>query len=181
MGPETPLKLLRGLLGDKRGTAAVELAIVLPFLMIMLFGLIEIGRALYHYHAVTKSVRDATRYLTRVGMTCAAAGNGPLANYLDSATDETTAKNLVLSGHTSTPVAASDYLLAYWTDPNTITGTVNCVNNANQYSGVYNGIANIPVITLTANVPFSFLWGSVFLNRDSVTFTISHSEVHVGE
>ncbi len=166
---------------DRRGIAAVEFAIVLPFLMLMLFGMIEIGRALYHYHAVTKSIRDATRYLTRVDMTCAGAGTGPLANYLGSAADETTAKNLALSGGVSTPAALSDYLLAHWTDANTITGTVNCVNNANQFAGVYNGIANIPVITLTATVPFVFLWGTVFLNRNSVTFVISHTEVHVGE
>ncbi len=176
-----------GLLGtkrffrDSRGIAAVEFAIVLPFLMVMLFGMIEIGRALYHYHAVTKSIRDATRYLTRVDMSCGGAGTGPLANYLDTAADETVARNLAISGDVSTPAAASDYLLAHWTDTTTITGTVNCVNNANQFAGVYNGVDNIPVITLSANVPFDFLWGTAILNRDSVTFSISHTEVHVGD
>ena len=166
---------------DRRGIAAVEFAIVLPFLMIMLFGTIEISRALYHYHAVTKSIRDATRYLTRVGMTCGGAGTGPLANYLDTAADETVAKNLAISGDVSTPAAASDYLLAHWTDTTTITGTVDCLINANQFAGVYSDMANIPVVTLTANVPFDFLWGTVFLSRASVTFSISHTEVHVGD
>ncbi len=170
----------RKLRDDRRGIAAVEFAIVLPFLMIMLFGIIEIGRALQHYHAVTKSVRDATRYLTRVDMTCAGAGTGPLANYLGDPSDEAAAKNLALFGSTVlTP--SSVYNLTHWTDPTTISGTVNCVNNGNQFAGVYNGVANIPVITLTANVPFAFIWGSVFLNTNSITFSISHSEVHVGD
>ncbi len=173
-----PVKKLRD---DRRGIAGVEFAIVLPFLILMLFGIIEIGRALYHYHAVTKSVRDATRYLTRVGMTCGGAGTGPLANYLDTAADETVAKNLAISGDVSTPTAASDYLLAHWTDTTTITGTVDCLINANQFAGVYSDMANIPVVTLTANVPFDFLWGTVFLSRASVTFSISHTEVHVGD
>ena len=171
----------RKLRDDRRGIAAVEFAIILPFLMIMLFGIIEIGRALQHYHAVTKSMRDATRYLTRVEMTCAGAGTGPLANYLGKAIDETNAKLLALSGSIVDPPAASDYVLADWTDPTTISGTVNCVPNVIPYAGVYNGVANIPVITLTANVPFAFIWGSVFLNTNSITFSISHSEVHVGD
>ncbi len=70
MARRTGLLRTKRFFGDSRGIAAVEFAIVLPFLMLMLFGMIEIGRALFHYHAVTKSVRDATRYLTRVGMTC---------------------------------------------------------------------------------------------------------------
>lgn len=46
-----------------RGVAAVELAVVLMLLSTLVFGTIEIGRALYHYDTLAKSARAAARYL----------------------------------------------------------------------------------------------------------------------
>ena len=48
----------------QRGTALVELALVIPFLLVMAMLVAEFGRAIYQYNTLTKSVRDATRYLT---------------------------------------------------------------------------------------------------------------------
>jgi len=47
-----------------RGVAAVEFAIVLIPLLLLGFGITEFGRAIYSYNTLTKSVRDAARYLT---------------------------------------------------------------------------------------------------------------------
>lgn len=47
-----------------RGVAAVELAVLLIPLVIMSFGMSELGRTFYYYNGVVKSVRDATRYLS---------------------------------------------------------------------------------------------------------------------
>jgi Flp pilus assembly protein TadG len=41
----------------------VELALILPFLLVMTFLVTEFGRAIYQYNILTKSVRDASRYL----------------------------------------------------------------------------------------------------------------------
>jgi len=46
------------------GAALVELALVIPFLLVMSMLVAEFGRAIYQYNTLTKSVRDATRYLT---------------------------------------------------------------------------------------------------------------------
>jgi len=48
----------------QRGVALVELAFVLPVLLVMTFIVTEFGRAIYQYNTLTKSVRDAARYLT---------------------------------------------------------------------------------------------------------------------
>ena len=45
------------------GTAIVEFALVLPLLLILTFITTEFGRALYQYNILTKSVRNAARYL----------------------------------------------------------------------------------------------------------------------
>lgn len=50
--------------GMQQGVALVEFALILPMLLVMTFMTTEFGRALYQYNALTKSVRDAARYLT---------------------------------------------------------------------------------------------------------------------
>lgn len=45
------------------GAAIVEFALVLPLLLILTFVTTEFGRALYQYNILTKSVRNAARYL----------------------------------------------------------------------------------------------------------------------
>lgn len=47
-----------------RGVAAVELAILMIPLIIMTFGMTELGRAFYYYNGLLQSARDASRYLS---------------------------------------------------------------------------------------------------------------------
>ena len=56
----------RGLAGDCRGVAAVEFGILLPFMVVLLAGVSDLGRSIWQSHALTKGVRDAARYLSRV-------------------------------------------------------------------------------------------------------------------
>ena len=52
-------------LGHKvKGVAAVEMAILLIPLVIMTFGMAELGRAFYYYNGLVKSAREASRYLS---------------------------------------------------------------------------------------------------------------------
>lgn len=52
-------------LGHKsKGVAAVEMAILLVPLVVMSFGMVELGRALYYYNGLVKSTREASRYLS---------------------------------------------------------------------------------------------------------------------
>jgi len=48
----------------QNGGALVELALILPLLLLMTFITTEFGRAMYQYNTITKSVRDAVRYLS---------------------------------------------------------------------------------------------------------------------
>jgi Flp pilus assembly protein TadG len=55
---------------NERGTNLVEYAIVLTLLLMVLFGLIDFGRALYAYHFVSNAAREGTRYAMVRGSTC---------------------------------------------------------------------------------------------------------------
>jgi Flp pilus assembly protein TadG len=50
-----------------RGGALVEFALVLPILLAMAFGASELGRAIYTYNSLAKTVRDAARHLSQHG------------------------------------------------------------------------------------------------------------------
>jgi Flp pilus assembly protein TadG len=162
------------------GMASVEFAMVVPLLLILLVGVIDFGRLLTDYEAANKSVRDAARFLARARMDCSAAGTGPASGYLINASFATLAQNLVLTGTTATPTTGS-YLLPYWTDPATVTMSVTCVENAGTYAGVFTDLAFIPKITVTANVPFNFLFGTIAFSSASTTLIAAHTEVGVGE
>lgn len=46
------------------GVAIVELALILPLLLVLSFIAIEFGRAMYEYNTLLKSARDAVRFLS---------------------------------------------------------------------------------------------------------------------
>jgi Flp pilus assembly protein TadG len=55
--------------GELRGNALTEFALVIPFLLAVMFGVIEFGRALYTYHFVSDVAREASRWAS-VRKTC---------------------------------------------------------------------------------------------------------------
>jgi Flp pilus assembly protein TadG len=52
----------------QRGVATTEFAIVLPVLLLLLFGVTELGRALVRYNTLTKAVQDGARYAAAEGL-----------------------------------------------------------------------------------------------------------------
>ena len=48
---------------NQQGVAVIEVTLVLPILCLLCFATVEFGRMLYQYNALTKAVRDASRYI----------------------------------------------------------------------------------------------------------------------
>jgi Flp pilus assembly protein TadG len=166
-------RFLRG----KRGNAGVEFALLLPLMMILLFGGIEIGRVLHDYHVVNEAVRDAARYLSRVPTTCpgGALADGPVYT---AAQHEQRAKALALTG---TVDSTAPNLLGYWTDASTVTVSVYCIDNGGGAFAelqAWNGF--VPHITLEAQVPFTFMFANLISPNATITIKLSHNVVSVG-
>ncbi len=51
--------------GKQSGVVAVEFALIIGPMLIALFGITELGRALYQYNALVKATRSAARYLAQ--------------------------------------------------------------------------------------------------------------------
>ena len=52
----------------QRGVAAIEMAITLPVLLLMLLATAEFGRAFYQYNTLSKAVHSAVRYLSTTAL-----------------------------------------------------------------------------------------------------------------
>jgi Flp pilus assembly pilin Flp len=60
------MKLLSSFLRAQRGAAAAEMALVMPFMLILMFGAVELGNLFLDEHTLTKQVRDGARYASRL-------------------------------------------------------------------------------------------------------------------
>jgi hypothetical protein len=58
----------------QRGVAAVEMAIIVLPMLILCFGITELGRALYQYNGLVKATRGAARYLSQQNLASPPAG-----------------------------------------------------------------------------------------------------------
>lgn len=148
---------------DRKGSAAVEMALVTPLLLVIMFGSVEVGNYFYNEHLLTKAVRDGARYAARQNFsyytTCTGVPGGA------GGTVETETRNLVKTGY----VTGTGDRLAAW-NANTIILSTDCYATAtdaassNQnMTGIYRGSASgAPVVTVSASVPYTPIVGTAF-------------------
>src|SRR5687768_10383644 len=111
---------------DSRASAAAEMALVTPLLMILMLGTLELGFYFFSEHIIVKAVRDGSRFAGRQAFTeysgCAVS-SGTLA----------TTRNLTRTGRVGSGATPRLY---FWTDPASISVTVTC-NTTGTYRGIY--------------------------------------------
>ena len=173
------MKFLRRLCRDRSGTAAAEMALITPVLLVLMFGSAELGNYFWKEHTLVKSVRDGARYAARQSFTNFAACTG---NVPSAVSDNT---KLVVSKGALDP--AADDLLPNWSgvsascSGNPATGcfevTMTCSPTAGGQSmtGIYSTTGSgAPVVTVVARLPYQSILGSfgfrgvdMYLNADS--------------
>jgi Flp pilus assembly protein TadG len=57
----------------QRGTALLEFAFTIVIAFVLIFGIIDFGRALYSYHFVSNAAREATRWASVRGALCSSS------------------------------------------------------------------------------------------------------------
>ena len=124
------------------GAIAVEFAILVIPMLVLLTGITEYGRALYYYNTVTKAVRDAARLMST--QTPADPGYGGL---VASATCTVVYGNPGCTGAPLAPGLATNMVSTC--DPAACPGT-----HAAQPTGT--GVANLVTVTVGAAAPLSF-------------------------
>jgi Flp pilus assembly protein TadG len=139
---------LRTFLGDRRGSAAAEMALILPLLMVVLFVTFEGGYFLWNEHKVVKGVRDGARYAGRLAFanysTCAAATGSPTTLGGQTATD---IKQLTRTGK----ITGGTATINGWEDSH-VTVTCDYVAGTGGLYAANSG--NAPRVTVSASVPY---------------------------
>ena len=162
------------MLRDRRGSAAVEMALVAPLLLLLMFGSVEMGNYFYDNHVVIKAVRDGARYASRRGLadfSCPSTISN--ANGLVDAT-----KNVTRTGQTAT---GGTPRLWNWTNASTVSVTLTCTDNTgNTYSGIYEGSTDVPVVQVTAVVPYKSLFSLIGFGSTSLNITAESQVLVMG-
>lgn len=144
-------RTLRSFLRAESGAAFVEFAIGSPLLLIVAFGVAEVGRAITYHHAMEKSLRAATRYLARL------PEDGIATWGLDRA------RNLALYGNLT---GTGSPILSDWTNKSSVA--------LSPAAGPYD------TVTLTATQSYTFDMLAILGIETGMTFTVSHEERFIG-
>jgi len=157
-------------IGDQNASAAVEMALVTPILLALLFGSVELGNFFMSEHSVEKQVRDGARYAARLALA---------ANYScpDTVFSDPNATNNIINVTKTGAVSGTGFPRwdpSFWTrtcgaDTQTVTVSVSCVqkddidtgNTGN--TGIYTGLTgtDIPVVTVSARVRYLSVLGTL--------------------
>lgn len=138
----------------RRGAAAVEMALVLPLLLVLLFGSVELGNYFMNEHSLAKAVRDGARFAARQSFvdytSCSGAPGGTVVN---------DTRNIVMNGY----LAGGTAVLTPNIEAADINVETSCSATAGgeDMEGIYRGRASgAQIVTVSASVDYRPVLGS---------------------
>ncbi len=159
----------RRLLHDRRGSAATEMALVLPIMLALIFGSFELGNYFMSEHVVDKAVRDAARYAARLPVTDFDCSTGTM-------NDPAPVQKLARTGDPDGTAAR----LVDWTDDAMTTVSVVC-DTSGTYTGIYTDFPmGAPIVTVTASVPYASVLGAIGLSVPSLSLNAESQAAVIG-
>ncbi len=165
--------MVRHLLHDRTGAAAAEMALIAPLLIILMFGSFELGNYFWNNHIVAKAVRDGARYASRQSFdnfNCAGASPE------DRVTEDVRSSTQYVT-RTSQTGEGGAARLSGWTENTSVFVDMRPEPPA-SYGGFYTGMTCVPVVVVSATVPYRSLFGALGFNATGLNIT-SASEVPV--
>lgn len=156
------MRIRRSLYQQRTASAAVELAVCLPFLLVVVLGIWEVGRMVQVQQLVSNAAREGGRqvsagqssaatiqqfvanYLNMNGMSGVSSTNVTLTNITNSARNDPTSCNQLDQWRVTVTIP---YSLIRWSTIAQITPTTNVSASADWYS-----MKDLPV-SVTATIP----------------------------
>jgi Flp pilus assembly protein TadG len=146
VGQEKSTRPVLARLAEDCGSTLVEYAVTFILFMTMLLGIAGFGLALYAYHFVSNTAREATRYAAVRGSTCADDGSCTAANSASGTAGPATPADLQTFVTNVTPQGI---------DSSKITTTPSWPVQANS-PAICNTTSNAPGCTVEVEVDYSF-------------------------
>jgi hypothetical protein len=161
---------LKSIPSDYEGSALVEGAVLMPLLLVLVFGVYEFSWFFYQQHIAAIGVRDAARYLARVGKPCD----------LESpawAIEQMRAKDLAITGS----IGGGAPRIKGWS-PSMVTLHCTPIDNpiGSTGSSAYRGGQIVYVITASSRFTDPSLGFFSLLQLAPPSISVSHSERSIG-
>jgi Flp pilus assembly protein TadG len=164
---------------DQNGAAGAEMALMVPFLLALMFGSFELGHYFWSEHKIVKAVRDGARFAARqpfdkfsCSYTDIIVGGGSTAA---DTTLITQVKNLTRTGDTA---GTGNPKVFGWANAD-ITVSVSCPGTA-LTTGIYRGRTNAPRVTVAANVTYPSLFGVLGFNAANLRLNAQSQSAVMG-
>lgn len=136
----------------RSGAAAAEMALVIPLLLMLMMGAVEVGNYFLAEHILVKGVRDGAAYAARQDVSSFDCASGTPTV---SQTVKDNTKSLVRTGQLS---GGSDRLPNWSANAAAFSMNLSCVTTANAtaMTGIFTGSPSgkAPVLTITAQLPY---------------------------
>jgi Flp pilus assembly protein TadG len=133
------------------------MALIMPFLVVLLFGSVDLGYYFYNQHQVVKGVRDGARFASRQAFTsigCNGTTAVAIPGDVGTAIREITRTGQISNGTPRVPG---------WENAD-ITLSVDCSANAVSQTGIYVNEDNAPRITVATTVNHNSLFAGLVLD-----------------
>jgi TadE-like protein len=162
----------------RRGSAGAEMALVLPLLLALLFGSLELGNYFRSEHILLKGVRNGAVYAARQDILINYDCSAGTPSVPPDVSDRT--RTLVRTG----ALSGGEDLLPLWSDGSTdFTVAVTCVTAAGgtNLGGIYLvNDSNVPVITVSADLPYQSVLGTLGLSAPSLRLQAAQQAAATG-
>jgi Flp pilus assembly protein TadG len=163
------MMMVRSFIRCQRGGSAAEMALILPLLVVLMFGGLELGYYFYSQHQVVKGVRDGARYASRQSFVALNCDSGTVPLNLRIEIQEVTRTGRVSLGTSRVPGWKNGDVTVSLTCPTTAITT-----------GIYAGETNAPQINLVAAVAYRSLFAGVGIIDDTYTLNASQQAAVMG-
>ncbi|GAA0273345.1 hypothetical protein GCM10009127_12240 [Alteraurantiacibacter aestuarii] len=162
----------RSFLADRSGASAFELALLLPLLLVLLFGGMEAGHFIWTQHKLTEGVRDGARFAARLPVESYCIAGAPVtgADTIAAIRRVTRTGQLEPGGHVRVPG---------WSDEE-VDVEVACA--AFVDTGIYHDLDTAgPIVTVAArSVAYPSLFGELGVLDPDLTMTARSSSAVTG-
>ena len=139
---------------NRDGAAAAEMALVIPLLLTIMFGSVELGNYFMNEHSLVKAVRDGARFAARQNFTNYTACSGAPGGTVVPDT-----QNVVMNGYLSGGTKLTPNISAA-----NVTVETSCAlaTGGQNMLGIYRGRANgAQIVKVSATVNYRTVLGSI--------------------
>lgn len=159
-------------LADERGAAAAEMALMVPLLVLLIFGAFEAGHFVWTQHKLVEAVRDGARFASRLQI------NDVCPDLASERVDEI--KLLTRTGQLANDAARAK--VVGWTDDQ-VSVEIACNAAGFVNTGMYRELGgdNGPVVTVSAvNVAYPSLFNGLGIIGSSIRLTATSNAPVIG-